>query len=141
MFTGLEKRIVRKLFVLIFIAISFLPLAGKDSSFLESYRRESKKRSLNLLVYFYREGCQYCSHMDTYVLSEPEVDALIKDNFVFAALNLDKKEVREVGNEYRIFATPSFLFLSPSGVVLHAHSGSMELENFIQMLKKYSKSK
>ena len=96
---------------------------------------ESKKIGKPLMVYLYREHCPYCNYMDTYVLSDADVEAAINQNFVFSTLDLDSAAGEIFSEKYKVSVSPSFLFFSPDGKLLKSFSGSREKESFIKELK------
>ena len=86
-----------KRLLLIFI---FIPMLGVtqsvdnsiewlDLSEAESLSADSNK---NMLLFFYRENCDYCEKMKKQTLSEPSVIKLINDNFFPVMLDGKSKE-------------------------------------------------
>ena len=120
----------------IFLAFVALQAAGNLYSFKEGIT-QSKKSGKPLLVYFYSENCPYCRQMDTYVLSDKEVETFINRNFVYSTVDIDNDEGDLISEKYRLHVTPSFLLLDKNGKEIHSFSGSRDKESFIKELNIY----
>ena len=65
-----------------------------------------------LLVYFHSPACPYCDQMNTFVLSDPQVDALLRGRYVVASVSTATPEGQDLARRFRVPGTPSFVFLA-----------------------------
>ncbi|WP_117237427.1 thioredoxin fold domain-containing protein [Thermus sediminis] len=64
-----------------------------------------------LLVYFHSPACPYCDQMNTFVLSDPQVDALLRGRYVVASVSTAIPEGQNLARRFRVLGVPSFVFL------------------------------
>ena len=61
----------------------------------------SRKYDRNMLIFFYRPGCEYCDKMKKTVLSDPQISKKINENFYPVMLNgKSKKEITYNNKKY-----------------------------------------
>ena len=68
---------------------------------LSEGEKYSEKYKKNMLIYFYRNNCDYCKRMKDEVLTDPQIVKLINENFF--AVKLDgktKKSIKYNGKKY-----------------------------------------
>ncbi len=68
-----------------------------------------------LMLYFHSPHCPYCQQMNTFVLSDPGVSALLERAFVVASIGTETPEGQTLARRYRVPGTPTFVFLVPRG--------------------------
>jgi ribosomal protein S19 len=61
------------------VSINWIPLAKAE--------KLSEKYNKNMLLYFYRDNCDFCMRMKKEVLSDPQVIKLINENFFPVMIN------------------------------------------------------
>ena len=90
--------------------LSFIPLLlfsqGKPINSinwvsLSEAEKYSEKYNKNMLIYFYRNNCDYCKRMKNEVLSDPQIIKLINENFFPVKLDgKSKKPIMYNGKKY-----------------------------------------
>ena len=74
-------------------SINWIPLAQAE--------KLSEKYNKNMLIYFYRDNCDFCIRMKKEVLSNPQVIKLINENFFPVMINgKSKKPIVYNGKKY-----------------------------------------
>ena len=99
----IKNRII--LFVILFIPSVLLSQESKKTSInwltLSNAEILAKKSGKNMLLFFYRENCDFCEKMKNQTLNDPEVINLINNNFFPVMLNgKSKKPIIYNGIEY-----------------------------------------
>ena len=92
-------------FVLVFIPlISFsqgMPSNSINWISLSEGEKYSEKYKKNMLIYFYRNNCDYCKRMKDEVLTDPQIVKLINENFFPVKLDgKTKKSIKYNGKNY-----------------------------------------
>ena len=110
LYSLIMKKLVSVVFLVVFLVVFVAPLGHADeyNSALKAARSEHKP----LLLYFFSKTCYYCSLMDKDTLSDKDVSAMLKRDFVFLRIDTDKSD--ELSTLYRIEGTPSSWFLDPT---------------------------
>ena len=92
-------------FVLVFVPlISFsqgMPSNSINWISLSEGEKYSEKYKKNMLIYFYRNNCDYCKRMKDEVLTDPQIVKLINENFFPVKLDgKTKKSIKYNGKNY-----------------------------------------
>ena len=92
-------------FVLVFVPlISFsqgMPSNSINWISLSEGEKYSEKYKKNMLIYFYRNNCDYCKRMKDEVLTDPQIVKLINENFFPVKLDgKTKKSIKYNGKKY-----------------------------------------
>ena len=92
-------------FVLVFMPlISFsqgMPSNSINWISLSEGEKYSEKYEKNMLIYFYRNNCDYCKRMKDEVLTDPQIVKLINENFFPVKLDgKTKKSIKYNGKNY-----------------------------------------
>jgi thioredoxin-related protein len=75
------------------VSINWIPLAKAE--------KLSEKYNKNMLLYFYRDNCDFCMRMKKEVLSDPQVINLVNENFFPVMINgKSKKPIIYNGKKY-----------------------------------------
>jgi len=75
------------------VSINWIPLAKAE--------KLSEKYNKNMLLYFYRDNCDFCMRMKKEVLSDPQVINLVNENFFPVMINgKSKKPIVYNGKKY-----------------------------------------
>ena len=93
------------LFLLSFIPLLSFPQGKPINSInwvsLTEAEKYSEKYNKNMLIYFYRNNCDYCKRMKNEVLSDPQIIKLINENFFPVKLDgKSKKPIMYNGKKY-----------------------------------------
>ncbi len=100
--------------------------------------KAAKRDNKPVLLYFYSRSCGYCRLMDGKTLADKEIDAMLKKDFVYLRIDVDKSE--DLGRLYRISGTPSSWFLESSGKRIGEIPGYVDAKNYRRILE-YMKGK
>jgi thioredoxin-related protein len=109
-------------------------LAQDYDSALKAAKRDNKP----VLLYFYSRSCYYCRLMDGNTLADKEIDAMLKKDFVYLRIDVDRST--DLGRLYRITGTPSSWFLESSGTRIGVIPGYVEAKSYRRILE-YVKGK
>lgn len=101
----------------------------------------------HVMVMFIKEGCTPCEQMKREVLTDPEVQAYFKKNFLSYHVNIygdlpfiDAAAVALTEKTYAaregIWGTPAFHFFGKDGRLVHKHIGGLSKDAFIRMGQK-----
>ena len=105
---------MRKLFFL--LTIILFPFLSKSQASnqnkinwisLKKAQEYSKKYDQNILVFFYKQNCEYCDKMKNETLSDPEIVDLINSNFLPVKINGYTKEIITFNGEKYINEQPA----------------------------------
>jgi len=98
---------MKKILILFLSFISFLSFSQGNTSnsinwvSLSEGEKYSEKYKKNMLIFFYRDNCEYCMRMKQEVLSDPQIIKLINENFFSVMLNgKSKKPISYNGKKY-----------------------------------------
>ena len=84
-----------------FIFAQGAPKTSIDWVSLAEAENFSEKYNKNILIYFYRDNCDYCMRMKKEVLSDPQIVKLINENFFPVMINgKSKKPIIYNGTKY-----------------------------------------
>lgn len=91
-----------------------------------------------MLVYFWAIWCKFCEKLHTEVYPDPEINKLLKEDFVLVAVDLDvnKKDAQAFGIQY----PPAEVFVTPEGDIIDKIGGYMRKEYFLIALKQVKKT-
>jgi thioredoxin-related protein len=89
---------MKKLLLLVLFCSSFFSFSqgnkkmGIDWITLEKAEQFAKKYNTNILILFYRPGCEYCEKMKEQTLTDPTIIKLINENFLPVMINGKSKK-------------------------------------------------
>lgn len=102
---------------------------------LQTLLAEAKQSGKTLIVEASSPTCHYCKKMDREVLSDPEIQRMLRKNFIFAEVNIRRSKLPPKLVKAYQHITPSFFFLSPEGKLLHSYPGSWTKTDFVSILR------
>lgn len=112
---------------------SFLGAADTLSYYQGTYDEllaEAARSNKPVMLYFHFEGCGACLEMEKDVLADQTVYEFYNSEFlVFSA---DFKESKEIKDLFGVQFAPTFIYLNPSGEVVHKLVGIFSVEDFIR---------
>jgi thioredoxin-related protein len=94
------------------LLVVFLAPSGRAGEY-ENALKTAKGENKPVILYFFSKSCYYCTLMDKETLANSEVAGMIKRNFVFLRVDVDKSP--DLSQLYRVGGTPSSWFLDTSG--------------------------
>ena len=95
----------KTLFLFLFLPLLSLsqgnPVNSVNWISLAEAEKYSEKYNKNMLIYFYRNNCDYCKRMKDEVLTDPQIIKLINENFFPVMLDgKSKKTITYNGKKY-----------------------------------------
>jgi thioredoxin-related protein len=122
------------------IEIRPLPKLYKEESAFSgtSYKNafvKAKQENKNVLLFFTAHWCGPCNWMKDFILSKPEVNRIIKDNYVAVTLNRDTNIGSKLFEKYEGSGIPYFVLLTPNDEILKTQTGSSKKDSFLEFLK------
>ncbi|MFC6102870.1 thioredoxin family protein [Olivibacter domesticus] len=91
----------------------------------------AKEQNKPIFVDVYTDWCPPCKRMDKEVLPLPAVGATYNKAFINYKLDAEKGEGIKLAKQYEVGAYPTYLYLSPEGVLLARVLDYQEPETFI----------
>jgi thioredoxin-related protein len=126
---------LRYITALIIVFTGFV--AGGEGHWFTDYKRgidTARQEKKSMIIYFYSDHCPYCYQMEEFVLGDPEVDKVIRENYVFVSISVDEIP-HDVDKKFNPIGTPLFVFYDPSSDrVLLEVFGSRERDDFLNLL-------
>jgi thiol-disulfide isomerase/thioredoxin len=135
------------------ILCPWIPFAHKHGiSFVENSSwqeilEKAKTEKKYIFVDCYASWCGPCKMMDKDVYPNDTVARFMNERFISVKLQMDttKQDSKEIqcryamahatGMEYSIHSYPTFLFISPDGVILHKAIGARNVQEFIDLVE------
>lgn len=102
---------------------------------------QAKKSRKPVFVYFGRYGCAWCEKTNRETFSDAALRKLYSDHYVLVYVDTESNKrltlpsgervsEAELGNRFKIFATPLFVFLDPAGKTLLKVPGFKTVADF-----------
>ncbi|WP_169308521.1 thioredoxin family protein [Nitratifractor salsuginis] len=102
---------------------------------------EAKRSGKYLIVEASSPYCHYCKRMDREVLSDPEVQKLLRKHFIMAEVNVQSTALPEQLVKVYRHITPSFFILDGNGTLLGHYPGSWTRKDFLSILREHLPSR
>lgn len=111
----------------------------------EQIKAKAKAENKYIFVDAYTTWCGPCKMMDAQVYGDDSVGGYFNDRFISVKVQMDKtvkdnKEVQDwyrdaanITEQYHVIAYPTFIFLSPEGVVVDKQMGFKRVQDFIAL--------
>jgi thioredoxin-related protein len=99
----------------------------------EDGRAVAEELNKPMFIYFWTIWCPYCEKMQTEVFPRPEINSLLRENFVLIAIDMDvnTKDTQRFGVQF----PPHELFLTSEGEVITRIPGYIPAEELLPVLK------
>ncbi len=94
---------------------------------------EASRQDRPVILYLEAVWCHWCHVMDASTYADPEVRALIEQDFI--ALRIDQDLRPDLANRYRDFGWPATIILGADGSELRKRQGYIQKEPFLALLK------
>lgn len=107
----------------------------EKNSFADALTLAKTERKLVLADYT-AIWCPACRTFDKKVLADPQVQAFIKEGFVFSRLESESDDGVAFAKTYGVRGTPTLVVLNGEGKLLEVLPHTLEPQTFIQMLQR-----
>lgn len=104
------------------------------SSDMELSKEMANNSNKNIMVFFTGKWCSPCRIMKREVFADNEVMEAIDEKFVRVEINIDEPNSQALVKQYNIGATPTTIFIDPTGKVIDYAVGKIEKKRFLEML-------
>jgi thioredoxin-related protein len=95
--------------------------------------KSAKKENRPVLVYFFSRTCRYCNMMDRDTLGDKEIDDILKKNFVYTRVEVEKSQ--DIARLYGVNGFPTSWFLEASGKRIFEAPGFIQKVLFKKVLE------
>lgn len=122
---------MKRILTLLMLFASLLSANVKYAKTYDAALKQAEAEKKIVLVMLSREGCDACWYMENVVFKDKAVAELINKEFV--ALYLDIHHDNLQGLDF--IGTPTFHFLSPTGVAFFRYDGGANVKDFTAVLQ------
>lgn len=93
----------------------------------------SQNENKTLAIIFDQDSCVYCEMLKDDVLSNPDVQKQLNENFVVVLVDINKNP--EIAAKYDVYGTPTVQFVDSNGQEINKIEGFVDSNEFLQILK------
>ena len=93
----------------------------------------SQNENKTLAIIFDQDSCVYCEMLKDEVLSNPDVQKQLNENFVVVLADINKNP--EIAAKYDVYGTPTIQFVDSNGQETNKIEGFVDSNEFLQTLK------
>ena len=104
-------------------------------SLFEQTLEIAKEEDKIVFVDFWATWCGPCRVMDAEVLSDPEVIAFFNENFISIKIDAESEDAILPKINYDVRNLPTYVWVLPSGEMIHKYKGQTTLSNFMKQAK------
>jgi|Deesub1362A_J573_1020465.scaffolds.fasta_scaffold00943_5 thioredoxin-related protein len=99
----------------------------------EEGQRVALEQNKPIFIYFWAIWCTYCEKLHTEVYPNPEINRILKEDYVLVAVDLDtnKKDAARFGATY----PPKLVFITPDGEIITEIGGYVPAESLLPVLQ------
>ena len=95
-------------------------------------RKKQKKKTRQMVVYFFSKYCEYCTKMDQDVLNDKEISGTLKREVIYLRIDVDKNT--EIAKKYGVWGYPTTLLVESSGKTIARIPGYISKKEFKKIL-------
>jgi thioredoxin-related protein len=118
------------LYVILFIFVTTMSASGAETYF--SALARAQKENKHILLYFFSNGCTYCDKMDREVLADRQIQAELREGFVFVRIDVDRDS--KLADKYDVRLYPTTWLLDSTGHRIAQAPGYLSKSYFTRML-------
>lgn len=93
----------------------------------------SQSQNRTLMIVFDQDSCVYCDLFKSDVLSNPQVQKELNENYVVLLVDINKNP--DIAAKYKVYGTPTTQFIDSSGRQIHKIEGYIDSAEFLKTLK------
>jgi len=104
----------------------------------------AKNNNKFILLYFTAKWCGPCKYMSSYILTDPEIEALVSANYIALKLDVDLEENKVIFYKYfqeEGVSVPIFLVINSNEEVINQLLGATKVNQFKKFLTDSNKKK
>ncbi len=120
----------------VFILLLFVHTARADAVSDGLKRARSQKKEA--VMYLYSQYCPYCDAMDRNVLNDSDISPMLKKDFVYIRVDVDKRP--DLARKYQVRGYPTTILIDSDGRTIAKMPGYIPKNDFKKMLS-YLKGK
>lgn len=94
---------------------------------------DAKTENKKILLIFDQDNCYYCDLFKEDTLSNSEVQEILNKNYIVVDIDINKEG--SIASKYKIYGTPSTIFLNKNTKELHRIEGYVPADEFLNSLK------
>ena len=130
------KKIILILAILTIFAIVFSANFAKtplnNTTDLQKAIDDAQTQNKTLMIVFDQKSCYYCDLFKEDVLSNSEVISKLNDGYITVIIDINEQP--QLASEYRIFGTPTVVFLDSSHNEVSRIEGYVDADEFLDIL-------
>lgn len=100
---------------------------------LKQALNDAKIENKKVLLIFDQDNCYYCDLFKEDTLSNSDVQEILNKKYIVVTVDINKEGT--LANKFKIFGTPSTIFLNKNGKELHRIEGYVPADEFLNSLK------
>tara|TARA_R110002126_G_scaffold124451_3_gene266456 strand:+ start:34447 stop:34926 length:480 start_codon:yes stop_codon:yes gene_type:complete len=102
---------------------------------IESAQKLAVNSDKNIMIFFTGTWCSPCKIMKRQVFADDEVKKAMDEKIISLEINIDDPNSQALVKQYNIGATPTTIFIYPSGKVIDYAVGKVDKSKFLEMIK------
>ena len=130
----------RALFALLILAIFAIGMAAgfaanpiNNTTDLSSAIDQAHKDNKSIMLIFDQNGCYYCDLFKKDVLSNNQVISQLNERFITVIIDINANA--DIANKYKIFGTPTTVFLDSNQKEIGRIDGYVDANEFLNIIK------
>ena len=100
---------------------------------LKQALNDAKIENKKVLLIFDQDNCYYCDLFKEDTLSNSDVQEILNKKYIVVTVDINKEGA--IANKFKIFGTPSTIFLNNNGKEIHRIEGYVPADEFLNSIK------
>lgn len=100
----------------------------------EEIKKLAKEQNKIIFIDFYTVWCGPCKQMDLTTFRDPKTVKIFNENFINYKVNAESETGRPIAAQFHIDAYPTFMFISPSGLIVNRLEGVYPPKNMQEQI-------
>lgn len=94
--------------------------------------KRAKSQNKEVVMYTYSQYCPYCDAMDRNTLNDSDVNPILKKDFAYIRIDVDKRP--DIARKYQIRGYPTTILMESSGRMIIKIPGYIPKKDFLKIL-------
>lgn len=127
-------------FVLIILAVltcgisaSFAGEHVNNTTDLNKAVEQAHAENKSIMLLFDQKGCYYCDELKEKTLSNPDVISKLNEGYITVIIDINEQP--KVASKYKVFGTPTAIFLDSNQKQMGKIEGYVDANEFLNALK------